>query len=80
MNSEEICKEAVNKGEYNSVAECMDSVHGVKMGGKRRKLTKHKSHKRRTHKRHTRKHRVHKRHTHHKRRHTHHKRRHTRKH
>lgn len=72
MNSEQICKNAVANGEYNSMADCMDKLHGVKMGGKRRRSTKHKSHKR-----HTRKHRTHKRRTYHKRAH---KRRHTRKH
>ena len=71
MNTEEICKKAVNDGEYDSMADCLDKLHGVK-GGKRRRSTKSKSHKR-----HTRKHRAHKRRTHHKRAH---KRRHTRKH
>lgn len=66
MNSEEICKNAVANGEYNSMADCMDKLHGVK-GGKRRRTTKHKSHKR-----HTRKQRTHRKRAH--------KRRHTRKH
>lgn len=60
MNSEEICKKAVANGEYNSMGDCMDKLHGVK-GGKRRRSTKHKSHKNKTHKR---KQRTHKRRTH----------------
>jgi hypothetical protein len=77
MNTEEICKKAVANGEYNSMANCLDKMHGVK-GGKRRHSSKRKSHK----KHHSRK--SHKRV--HKRRHTRkshkrvHKRRHTRKH
>jgi hypothetical protein len=67
MNSEEVCKNAVANGEYNSMADCMDAVHGVK-GGKRRRTTKHKSHRRKTHKRHTRKRHTHRRRTHHRRR------------
>jgi hypothetical protein len=65
MNSEEICKKAVANGEYENMGECMDKVHGVRMGGKRRRSTKHKSHKRKHHtqKRHTRK-RTHRKRTH----------------
>jgi hypothetical protein len=49
MNTEKICEQAAADGEYNSVADCMDKLHGVR-GGKRRSH-KRRSHKRRTHKR-----------------------------
>jgi hypothetical protein len=61
MNSEEICKKAVANGEYESMAECLDNVHGVRMGGKRRRSTKHKSHKR-THRKRTQRKRTHRKH------------------
>lgn len=59
MNSEQICKAAVEEGEYNSVADCMDKLHGVR-GGKRKRTMRRKSHKR-AHKRTTHKKRAHKR-------------------
>ena len=68
MNSEEICKNAIANGEYDSMANCMDKLHGVK-GGKRRRSTKNKSHKRHTHKQRTHKRRTHRKRTHRKRTH-----------
>ena len=68
MNNEQNCKKHVENGVFESVANCLDALHGAK-GGKRRR-TRRTAHKRRTayKRRTTHKRRAHKRRATHKRR------------
>jgi hypothetical protein len=70
-NNESKCEKLIEEGVYNSMSDCLDELHGVKSGGKRRKS----HHKRRTHRKRTHRKSSHKKRTHRKRAH---KRRHTR--